>query len=76
MEYDDLKIILGFILMVCLIAVGLRTMSHTYMMRACNVFAKESNRQVKFIDYSYWGSDCLTLQENGQWISTFNLRGE
>ena len=41
---------------------------------ACTKFAEQSNRETKFVDYSFWYWDCLTPTKDGKWISTYNLR--
>ena len=40
----------------------------------CEVFSKESGRETKYVEYTYWYVDCLTPQDGG-WISAYNLRG-
>lgn len=41
---------------------------------SCEIFADQSGRETKFVDYN-WGSwDCLTPQSDGKWISTSMLR--
>lgn len=47
---------------------------HSMDQTACTVFADQSGRETKFVDYNWASWDCLTPQSDGKWISTSNLR--
>lgn len=42
--------------------------------KSCDTFAIESDRETKYVEYTYWRYDCLTLTDSGNWISAYNLR--
>lgn len=56
-----------------LTTVGTRISKH-YDEVNCHSFAKQANRETKFVTYSFWAWDCLTPTADGKWISTHNLR--
>lgn len=43
----------------------------------CIRYGEATGRTVKFVRYTYWSSDCLTISPNepDKWISTSQLRG-
>jgi hypothetical protein len=45
-----------------------------YDKAACHTFGDRSNREVRFVTYTYWSWDCLTPTVDGKWISTSRLR--
>lgn len=48
--------------------------SRHYDAAACHSFGKQSDRTVRFVNYTYWKWDCLTPSSDGKWISTSMLR--
>lgn len=56
------------------IGMVVRDVGHHYDVAACSSFGEQSNREVKFVDYTYWSWDCLTPTTDGKWISTSRLR--
>jgi len=42
--------------------------------RSCTAFGQAANREVKFVEYTYFSWDCLTPTVDGKWISTTRLR--
>lgn len=74
-ERGDAEIV-GMAVVVILILVGGFWMYTSYRKAACSTFSRESHRETKFVDYGFGNYDCLTLDNNGTWISTYSLRGE
>jgi hypothetical protein len=64
----------GAVLAFCLIMLGTRQVTIHYDRAACHSFATQTERQTKFVTYTYWSWDCLTPTGDGKWISTDNLR--
>ena len=59
------------------ITLGTNAFDKSQLRKACKVFERESNRETKFVEYTFWRRDCLTpSKEENKWISAFNLRGE
>lgn len=52
-----------------------RNTTHRLGIEDCRHWAEAYNRPVKFVDYDYWGWNCLTPNpaKPGTWISTSNL---
>lgn len=42
---------------------------------SCNSFNKTSGWETKYVEYTYISVDCLAKQDNGKWVSAYNLRG-
>ena len=40
---------------------------------SCHSFGEQSGREVRFVDYNLMSWDCLTLAQDGKWISAYNL---
>ena len=73
----DLSIVVFvLIVLVTVMYFGFNIWNRSQLRTSCAVFSKESGRETKFVDYTYWQRDCLTPQDNGKWISVFNLRGK
>lgn len=41
---------------------------------SCAAFGRESGREVRYVDYTFWTRDCLCQAKDGKWISTSLLR--
>ena len=74
----DLLIVIAVIIIVgailCCMCLGTNAFQKSQKKQACEVFERESNRETKFVEYTYWQRDCLTPQGD-VWISAYNLRG-
>lgn len=64
-------IVLGFF---ALAFWGLIALSKTNDYHTCISFGKETNREVRFVNYTFFRWDCLTPAKDGKWISTKGLR--
>lgn len=65
-------ITVGVCLFCAAIALPIRQVSHHYDKDRCRSYAKETERVTKFVDYHFWGWDCLTKTSDGLWVSTDN----
>lgn len=67
-------VMVGVVAFVAVIVVGIRYAGHHVDTGACHTFGVQTERTVKFVDYSWWTWDCLTPAHDGKWISVENLR--
>ena len=72
---EAIIIVISFIIMVMFVMIVSNIWQKGQIEKACYVFSKESGRETKFVEYTFWTRDCLTPVEGGKWISAFNLRG-
>lgn len=74
-ENKDLLKILGVIIgVIIVIALSINGFVKSQTKKSCEVFSQQSNRETKYVEYTFWRYDCLTPQDGG-WISAYNLRG-
>ena len=75
---EELKQFLAAIILVVLFmsAVMIPTVfiKRHYAQINCSQFSLQSNREVKFVNYSFWKWECLTPTKNEKWISVDSLR--
>lgn len=73
----DLIVTILIVIAIFLVSlISLNSWNKSQLKKSCNVFAEESNRETKYVEYTFWRYDCLTPQENEIWTSVFNLRGK
>lgn len=56
------------------VILGVMRIERAYDRNVCLGFAAESAYETKFVDYSFFGWDCLAKAGNGKWVSADNLR--
>lgn len=69
-------VLVAFFLLFTALLAGGNAWQHSLDATACTTFGAQSNRQVKFVDYSWGNWDCLTPSSDGtnRWISAHLLR--
>lgn len=66
----------AIIVLLAVLMVGIRYPVHHYDQIKCAVYATETGRPTKFVDYNFWDWGCLTPAANGKWISIDALYDE
>ena len=56
------------------IGVVVTEVSRGFDHRTCTSFGREAEREVRFVEFTYFSWDCLTPDSNGKWISIDRLR--
>lgn len=65
----------GFILIVALVIMSIRTGARAYDHNVCGSFGDETGHTVKFADFNYWTWDCLVLDpRDGTWLPRDQFR--
>jgi hypothetical protein len=67
-------ILMACAVFVAAVLVGVRYFAHAIDETQCAGFAVGADREVKFVDYSWFTWDCLTPSTDGKWIPTDGLR--
>lgn len=66
--------VLGLLAVIVAIVIAVRMPTHYFDVRDCRQFAETSNRETKFVHYTWMTWDCLTPAEDGRWIPVDQLR--
>ncbi len=79
MNDDNFAVVIGFmviglIVLIFGIVLVVNRTTHHYDKINCHRFAVNTNRETKFVDYTFWRWDCLTPSGDGKWIPTDQLR--
>lgn len=77
MDEDWITILAGFLgsmFALLLVFTAGRMIDHHLEVNKCNGFGHQTNREVKWADYSFWNYECLTPTKDGKWIPTDKIR--
>lgn len=71
--------IVGFLVVVAALLTGglgvaITEVTRGFDHRTCTAFGNEADREVRFVEFTYFSWDCLTPDSNGKWISIDRLR--
>lgn len=63
------------VVVLIIVIVGLVSFGNGQKRAGCDRFEQESGYETKYIEYTFWYTDCLAKLDSGKWVSAFNLRG-
>lgn len=75
---NDFKDVLVFIVIILVVVfvvvVGVVSWDKSLVRRSCESFGQITNRETKYVEYTYWNYTCVTPTGDGKWINTSALR--
>ena len=73
-DYTIAKILLGNLIVIILVVVGVNLWMQSQAEKSCKVFGEVSNRETKYVEYTWWNFSCITPDSNGKWIDISFIR--
>jgi hypothetical protein len=68
------SIVVGVCVVTLVVVGGIMRMTRYYDARQCDTYAEQTDRETRFVDWSWQSWDCLTPSGDGHWIPIEQLR--